>query len=160
MEVLQGKKQDKLWQLDIKGPFWLHGQKYWFPVSVDDYSRYLLVCERLGHESTTDELTELLEKLLRKPKKILTDNGNQFKLRRKRWCKDSGIESFFAHPNYPQNKGKVERTIRNLAEEFVNLLSKFPEWLTNICSYRRWYNEHRFHRDINTQPTNLYPTPI
>ncbi|KXA99928.1 hypothetical protein AKJ41_04650 [candidate division MSBL1 archaeon SCGC-AAA259O05] len=159
-KFFRAKGPDELWQLDIKGPFWLHGQKYWFTVSVDDYSRYLLVCERFDHEPTTDELTGLLEKLPRKPEKILTDNGNQFKLRWKRWCKDCGTEPLFAHPYYPQDKGKVERTIRNLAEEFVNLLSKFPEWLTSIWRYRKWYNEHRFHRGIDTQPTNLYPTPI
>ncbi|KXA96205.1 hypothetical protein AKJ37_05820 [candidate division MSBL1 archaeon SCGC-AAA259I09] len=73
-----------------------------------------------------------MEKLRRKPEKILTDNGNQFKLKWKRWCRDNEIETLFAHPYYPQDKGKVERTIKNVAEEFVKLLNKFPEWLKNI----------------------------
>ncbi|KXA96319.1 hypothetical protein AKJ38_03490 [candidate division MSBL1 archaeon SCGC-AAA259I14] len=126
-KFFRAKESDELWQLDIKGPFWLHGQKYWFPVCVDDYSRYLLICERFDHEPTTKELTELLENLPRKPEKILTDNGNQLKLKWKQWCKDNAIEPLYAHPYYPQDKGKVERTIRNVAEEFVNLLIKFPE---------------------------------
>lgn len=149
-KFFRAKRPDELWQLDVKGPFWLQGRKYWFPVCVDDYSRYLLVCERFDHEPTTDELTTLLENLRRKPEKILTDNGAQFKETWKRWCGDNGIEPLYAHPYYPQDKGKVERTIRNVAEEFVNLLRKFPEWLSKIRVYRRWYNMHRFHRGIDT----------
>jgi len=159
-KFFRAKRPDELWQLDVKGPFWLHGRKYWFPVCVDDYSRYLLICEQFDHEPTTDELTGLLEKLPRKPEKILTDNGGQFREQWKRWCRDNGAEPLFAHPYYPQDKGKVERTIRNVAEEFVNLLRKFPEWLGKIRVYRRWYNRDRFHRGIDTQPAKLYPTLI
>ena len=137
-----------------------HERKCWFPVCVDDYSRYLLLCERLDNEPTTDELTERLRKLPRKPEKILTDNGGQFKETWKRWCRDNGVEPLFAHPYYPQDKGKVERTIRNVAEEFVNLLRKFPEWLDRMREYRVWYNRHRFHRGINTQPARLYTASI
>jgi transposase InsO family protein len=159
-KFFRAKGPDELWQLDMKGPFWLHGRKYWFPVCVDDFSRYLLVCERFDHEPTTDELTGLLEKLPRKPEKILTDNGGQFRETWKRWCRDNGVEPLFAHPYYPQDKGKVERTIRNVAEEFVNLLRKFPEWLGKIQVYRRWYNRNRFHRGINAQPARLYTALI
>lgn len=159
-KFFRAKRPDELWQLDVKGPFLLHGRKYWFPVCVDDYSRYLLVCERFEHEPTTDELTGLLEKLPQKPEKILTDNGGQFRDTWKRWCGDNGIEPLFAHPYYPRDKGKVERTIRNVAEEFVNLLRKFPEWLGKIQVYRRWYNRDRFHRGINTQPARLYTPSI
>lgn len=159
-KFFRAKRPDELWQLDIKGPFWLQGRKLWFPVCVDDFSRYLLICERFDHEPTTDELTGRLEKLRRKPEKILTDNGGQFKETWKRWCRDNGVEPLFAHPYYPQDKGKVERTIRNVAEEFVNLLRKFPEWLSKIREYRRWYNRHRFHRGIDTQPAKLYPALI
>jgi len=159
-KFFRAKKPDELWQLDIKGPVWLRGRKFWFPVCVDDYSRYLLVCERLDHEPTTEELTRLLGRLPRKPEKILTDNGGQFKEQWKRWCAERGIEPLFAHPYYPQDKGKVERTIRNIVEEFLNLLRKFPEWLARISEYRRWYNARRSHRGIGTQPARLYPALI
>lgn len=159
-KFFRAKREDELWQLDIKGPFRVQGQKYYFPVCVDDYSRYILLCKEFDHEPTTEEITRLLEGLRRRPEKILTDNGGQFKEKWVRWCRDNGMEPLFAHPYYPQDKGKVERTIRNVAEEFVNLLKKFPEWLRNIWRYRKWYNEHRFHRGINTQPANLYPASI
>jgi transposase len=159
-KFFRAKRPDELWQLDIKGPFWLHGRKYWFPVCVDDYSRYLLFFEQFDHEPTTDELTGHLERLRRRPKHILTDNGAQFKETWKQRCKNNGVEPLFAHPYYPQDKGKVERTIRNVAEEFINPLKKFPEWLDRPPEYRRWYNRCRFHHGINACPAELYPASI
>jgi transposase InsO family protein len=157
-KFFRAERPDELWQLDIKGPFWLHGRKYWFPVSVDDHSRYLLL-ECLDREPTTDELIELLDKRPRRPKNILTDHGGQFQETWKRWCRGRGIEPLYAHPYYPQDKGKVERTIRNIVEEFINLL-KFPEWFSSREKYRQWYTIHRFHCGINTQPAKLYPALI
>ncbi|MEM3519856.1 MAG: DDE-type integrase/transposase/recombinase [Candidatus Hadarchaeales archaeon] len=159
-KFFRAKHPDELWQLDIKGPFWLHGQRYWFPICVDDYSRYLLLFECLDHEPTTDELTELLDRCSRKPKNILTDRGGQFQETWKRWCRERKIEPLYAHPYYPQDKGKVERTIRNIAEEFINLLRKFPEWFSCREEYRQWYNRHRFHCGINARPAELYPALI
>lgn len=159
-KFFRAKREDELWQLDIKGPFWLRGRCHWFLVCVDDYSRYLLVLERFDHDLTTDEATGCLERLRRKPEKILTDHGGQFKEKWKHWCWRNEIEPLFAHPYYPQDKGKVERTKRNLTEEFVNLLRKFPEWLDRLRDYRRWYNRCRFHRGINTWPMKLYHASI
>ncbi len=96
---------------------------------MDDYSRYLLICEQLDHDPTTIEITNLLEELPRKPENILTDNGVQFKKKWKKWCKKRCIKALFTHTYYPQDKGKVERAIRNVSEEFVNLLKKFSDWL-------------------------------
>jgi transposase InsO family protein len=62
------------------------------------------------------------------PLYFLTDN-NLFKEEWDKWCKANGIEPLYAHPYYPQDKGKIERAIRNFVEEFVYLLKKFPEWL-------------------------------
>jgi hypothetical protein len=91
-----------------------------------------------------------------KPKKILTENGKQFKESWEKFLKRQGIEPLFAHPYYPQDKGKVERTIRNVAEEFVNLLKKFPQWLGGqIKKYKIWYNEERLHRGIGIQPAKI-----
>ena len=159
-KFFRAKREDELWQLDIKGPFSFRGGRCWFLVCVDDYSRYLLLCEPFDRELTTDDITGCLEKLPRKPKKILTDNGAQFRETWERWCRDNGIEPMFAHPRYPQDKGKVERTKRNISEEFVNPMRKFPEWLDRIREYRRWYNGYRFHRGINTQPAKLYTASI
>lgn len=159
-KFFRAKRPDELWQLDVKGPVWLRGRRYWFPVCVDDHSRYLLVFGQLDHEPTTDCLTDLLEKLRRKPEHILTDRGGQFKETWKRWCEENGVEPLYAHPHYPQDKGKVERTIRNVAEEFVSLLKRFPRWFGRNQEYRRWYNRERFHHGIDAQPAKLYPALV
>lgn len=156
-KFFRAREPDELWQIDIKGPYRVHGQKYWFLVCIDDYSRYLLLSEQFSHEPRTDEVTALLDGLERKPRNILSDNGTQFKEQWKDWCRDAGIKPHFAHPYYPQDKGKVERTIRNLSEEFVYQLRRFPHWLKgSIEEYRDWYNHSRFHRGINDIPARLY----
>ena len=157
-KFFRAKKKNELWQLDIKGPFKVGGKKYYFIICIDDYSRYVLLAEQLDHCPTILEICSLLKPLVKKhkPKKILTDN-NPFKEEWDNWCKDNNIESLHAHPYYPQDKGKVERAIRNFAEEFVYLIKKFPEWLDGkIKEYQRWFNRKRFHRGINAIPCELY----
>jgi transposase InsO family protein len=157
-KFFRAKRPNELWQLDLKGPFTLQGQKYWFVICIDDYSRYLLVFAYFAHDPTTQEVFKLLKLLIKKhkPKKILTDNGNQFKETWKELCNEYGLEAIFAHPYYPQDKGKVERSIRNVSEEFIYLLKKFPEWLNKMSEYVRWHNTERYHRGINATPQQLY----
>ncbi len=95
------------------------------------------MAEQFDHYPRTGEITTLLEKLDRNPKSILSDNGSQFREQWKRWCRRNRIKSLFAHPYYPQDKGKIERTIRNLNQEFVYHLRRFPEWLEGrIAEFR------------------------
>jgi hypothetical protein len=158
-KFFRAKKPNELWQLDIKGPFTLQGKKYFFIVCIDDYSRYLLAAVQLDHDPTTNDIRVAMLPLVlkHKPKKILTDNGAQFKEKWKNFCRDNSVEAIFAHPYYPQDKGKVERAIRNVAEEFIYLLTKFPEWLDGVIKeYQEWYNEKRYHRGIHTIPTALF----
>lgn len=157
-KFFRASKPNELWQLDPKGPFTLQGKKYWFVTCIDDYSRYMMFAEQLDHDPTVEEIEKMIEPHIKKyhPEKILTDN-KPFKESWDKWCKNNKIEPLHAHPYYPQDKGKVERAIRNLSEEFVYLLRKFPEWLNGkIRDYKDWYNTKRFHRGINTVPSELY----
>ena len=116
-----------------------------------------MLAEQFDHDLSTAEITGLLERLDRKPEGILTDNGGQFKDSWERWCKDNKITAHFAHPYYPQDKGKVERCIRNLNQEFIYHLRRFPGWLKGkIHEYREWYNRCRYHRGIEGMPAELY----
>lgn len=154
----RAKGPNELWQLDLKGPFKVEGKKYWFLIVIDDYSRYLLLAEQLDYSPSVKEIYSLIKPLIKKhkPKSILTDN-NPFKEEWDNLLKEAGIKSLHAHPYYPQDKGKVERTIRNVAEEFIYLIKKFPEWLEGkIKEYVKWYNTKRFHRGIMTIPVKLY----
>lgn len=155
-KFFRAKAPNVLWQLDLKGPFTLSGKKHWFVVCIDDFSRYLLLAEHINHCPSTKEITDLLDKLPNKPKKLLTDNAKHFAKQWKNWCKANKIEPLFAHPYYPQDKGKVERAIRTISEEFIYLLRKFPNWLSKLKEYIEWHNEKRFHRGVYTVPKELY----
>jgi IS30 family transposase len=147
---------DELWQIDFKGPFTVQGKKYWFLICIDDYSRFIIAAEQVDHELTTAETGTVLEGVGRFPKAILSDHGSQFKEQWKDWCSAHGIEAHFAHPSYPQDKGKVERCIQNLNREFINHLRKFPQWLGRISDYKQWFNNSRFHRGVKAYPADLY----
>ena len=112
----------------------------------------------LTDDLSTAETVAVLERQKRLPKAILSDHGSQFKDQWKSWCSERGIEAHFAHPSYPQDKGKVERCIQNLNREFVNHLRKFPEWLKGkLGDYRDWFNSSRFHRGVKAfPPVTLY----
>ena len=156
-KFFRAKEPDLLWQIDFKGPFTVQGKKYWFLVCIDDYSRFIISAEQFDHELTTVEVTTILEKQQQFPKAILSDNGPQFKEQWKKWCSQHGIEAHFAHPSYPQDKGKIERCIQNLNREFIHPLRKFPEWLKGkLPDYKDWFNTKRFHRGINGYPAQLY----
>ena len=156
-KFFRAKEPDELWQIDFKGPFSVQGKKYWFLVVIDDYSRFLVLAEQFDHDPTTKDVTDLLEQQKRKPKHLLSDHGKQFKEDYKKWCKEHGVEPLYAHPSYPQDKGKVERCIQNLNREFINLLRKFPGWLKgNLPDYREWFNHSRFHRGVKAFPIDLY----
>jgi len=156
-KFFRAKAPDELWQIDFKGPFSVQGKKHWFLVCIDDYSRFLVLAEQFDHEPTTQEVTWLLERQKRLPKVILSDHGSQFRENWKEWCKQHHIEPHFAHPSYPQDKGKVERCIQNLNREFVNHLRKFPGWLKGkIHEYKDWFNRSRFHEGIKAFPAELY----
>ena len=86
----------------------------------------------------------------------MSDNGSQFRKTWERLCKQYGMEPLFAHPYYPQDKGKVERAIRNINQEFIYQLKKFPEWISKLDEYVALFNEIRFHRGINTMPAALF----
>ena len=156
-KFFRAKGPDELWQIDFKGPFSVGGKKYWFLVCIDDFSRFIVCAEQFDHELTTAQTVAVLEKQKRFPKAILSDHGSQFKEQWKNWCSQHGIEAQFAHPSYPQDKGKVERCIQNLNREFINPLRKFPGWLKGqINEYRDWFNNLRFHRGVKAFPAELY----
>jgi IS30 family transposase len=156
-KFFRAKEPDELWQIGFKGPFSVQGKKYWFLVCIDDYSRFIIAAEQFEHELTTAEVTAVLESQKRLPKAILSDHGSQFKEQWKDWCSAHGIEAHFAHPSYPQDKGKVERCIQNLNREFINHLRKFPQWLNGkLDEYKQWFNNSRFHRGVKAYQAELY----
>lgn len=147
-----------LWQLDPKGPYTIKGKKYWWVICIDDYSRFTVFAKQYDHCPSAPEIWNDLKPCVEKfhPKKILTDN-NPFREEWDNLLKKAGVESLHAHPYYPQDKGKVERTIRNFAEEFVYLIKKFPEWLDGkLSEFVDWFNTKRYHQGIKAIPSELW----
>lgn len=160
-KFFRAKEPDELWQIDFRGPFTVQGKKYWFLVCIDDYSRFIVAAEQFDHELTTAETVAVLERQGRLPKAVLSDHGSQFKEQWKDWCRQHGVEAMFAHPSYPQDKGKVERCIQNLNREFINLLRKIPTWLNGqLGEYRDWFNHSRYHRGVKAYPAELYECKV
>lgn len=157
-KFFRAKEPNELWQLDLKGPFTVQGKRYWFLVCIDDYSRYIICAEQFEHMPNVREILAVIQPAIKQfhPGNILTDNS-PFSEGWAELLAEQGIKAVFAHPHYPQDKGKVERCIRNLAEEFVNLLLKFPHWLAGkLQEWVQWYNNRRYHRGIRGYPATLF----
>ena len=157
-KFFRAKYANELWQLDLK-QFKFEGKKYYFLVCIDDYSRFLLLIHQFDHAPKIEEIEKSVEHLIEKyaPKSILTDN-NPFGKEWKIWCQYQNVKAIFAHPYYPQDKGKVERAIRNIAEELINLIIIFHKLFNKneMLDWINWFNEKRFHRGIKDFPDNLY----
>lgn len=157
-KFFRASRPNELWQLDLKGPFTVQGKKWYFLVCIDDYSRYIITAEQFDHCPNIQEILDSTRSFIDEfhPENILTDN-NPFKEGWEELLSKVGVKALFAHPYYPQDKGKVERCIRNLAEEFVNLLLKFPHWLNGkLKQWIEWYNKRRYHRGIKGYPITLF----
>jgi len=157
-KFFRAKYANELWQLDLK-KFKFAGKDYQLLVVIDDYSRFLLKLHVFEHAPNIPEICQSIESLIEKyhPVNILTDN-NPFKDSWEKWCIENGTKALFAHPYYPQDKGKVERTIRSVSEEFVYLLTQFEKWFNDKCfeEYRCWFNDERFHLGVKDYPANLF----
>lgn len=148
-----------LWQIDFKGPCLFGSNRTNLLVIVDDHSSSLITVDNIPNP-TTQKMTETLDLLLlkrkTKPKVFLSDNGPQFKEQFGKWCTEKGIELVNAPPHCPKAKGKVERGIRNLKEEFLRLNQYLENPAEDLKEYIRWYNNDRYHMGINTVPSALY----
>lgn len=151
---------NEMWQIDIKGPFLLNGERVKALIILDDYSRYLLsttLSKSITTETVTQELNHCIETYT-EPNNILSDNGSQFRETFENWCNenDRQIEVIHAPPFYPQCKGKIERCIRNFNEEYILLDKVFENPQMLLEEYREWYNNERYHMGINDCPANIY----
>jgi transposase InsO family protein len=153
-------KPDELWQLDIRGPVLLDGRRVRILVVLDDYSRYLVALRILDHEPSTEELLRILDAVVastgRRPERVLTDNAGQFRVQWDNGCRERGMEAIHCRPRRPQDKGKVERCIRTVNEEYLRLDRRVPNLLEELERFRRWYNRDRFHMGIGGYPSALY----
>lgn len=157
-KFFRAKYPNELWQLDLKR-FKFNGKKYELLVVIDDYSRFIIKLHVFEHSPNITQITEVLKPLIDKfhPENILTDN-NPFGDAWAYWCFQEDVKALFAHPYYPQDKGKVERAIRNISEELVYLFINFSKWFNDKCieNWRCWFNDKRYHRGVKDYPSRLF----
>lgn len=76
-KFFRANSPNELWQIDIKGPFLIDGQRRNALLVLDDYSRFL-VSVQLFKSITTDVVTQTLDhciSMYTRPENILADNG-------------------------------------------------------------------------------------
>jgi len=157
-KFFRAKHPNDLWQIDIKGPFTIDGQRMLALIITDDHSRFRISCTLFTAIETNDVLEDLTRcfSLYGLPKKVLVDHGTQFREMFREWCKDHDIDVLYAPVRYPQAKGKVERDIRNFKEEFLILGNVFDNHSELLDEYVKWSNYDRYHLGINDYPANIY----
>ena len=155
----RAKSPDEVWQIDFKGPCLFGDKRTNLLVIVNDYSSSLITADPIAKptvENMTGNLDSVLSHRKTKPKMFLADNGPQFKEQFKDWCRGKGIKLENTPPPSPEAKGKVERGMRNLKEEFLRLNRYLENPVEDLKEYVRWYNNDRYHMGIGTVPAALY----
>jgi len=158
-KYFRARKPNGLWQIDIKGPFLLDGKRMYALVIVDGHSRFIVYCGLFLSIKKEEVVTALGEAVKRydHPKRLLCDNGPQFKSHDlKCWCKTNKVKYEPAPPYYPETKGKVERTIRNLKEEFLVLDKVFENASFLLMEYIEWFNTVRYSLGVEGIPASFY----
>lgn len=158
-KYFRARKPNGLWQIDIKGPFLLDGKRLYALVIVDDHSRFIIYCGLYISIKKEEVITGLKWAVKRYgyPKRLLCDNGAQFKSNDlKCWCKTHKVHYEPAPPNYPETKGKVERTIRNLKEEYLVLDKVFENVSLLLGEYIEWFNNVRYSLGVEGIPSSFY----
>jgi transposase InsO family protein len=158
-KYFRARKPNGLWQIDIKGPFLLDGKRLYALVIIDDHSRFIIYCG-LYTSIKKEEVVTALEGAVKRygcPKRLLCDNGSQFKSSDlKRWCKINKVKYEPAPPYYPETKGKVERAIRNLKEEYLVLDKVFENVSLLLSEYIEWFNNVRYSLGVEGIPASFY----
>lgn len=128
-------------------------------VIIDDHSRFIVYCG-LYSSIRKEEVIAALEWTVKRygyPKRFLCDNGPQFKSHDlKRWCKTNKVKYEPAPPYYPETKGKVERTIRNLKEEYLVIDRVFENASSLLSEYIEWFNTVRYSLGVEGIPASFY----
>jgi len=160
----QRRTANELWHLDFKGPLTLlNGQKVWFMVVIDDFSRFCLgvhVCESTCADTVITALRADFERY-GKPKEILTDNATAFTSvwqdsvgQFTAYLASVGIEHKLISAYYPESNGKAEAFIKILSTECLKMkeFADPQELETFVAKFVMYYNQYRAHGGVGYKP--------
>jgi hypothetical protein len=139
-----------------------------YPLTIaDDYSRYLLLCQRLSHP-TYEEARPCFEEVFKKyglPEVIRTDNGAPFASvglgglsKLSVWFIKLGIKPERIEPGHPERNGRHERMHRSLKEATAQPpKGDATEQQKAFNEFAQEYNHARPHEALGMKtPASLY----
>lgn len=158
---------NELWHIDLKGPFFLLGQRgrartCHFVALVDDYSRFLLGIRAVPTKEAIWILGLLEEaiELCGVPHELMTDNGTPFVAiarsmlsRFQRSLDELQIRHIRTQIDTPWTNGKVESFWATLQREVLDRqqLADLAAAEAAVTAYAGYYNYHRLHGELDWQ---------
>lgn len=154
------RRPHQLWHLDWLGPIQTSsGEKVYFLVIIDDYSRYLVdlrVCRHADAETAISVLREAFQQHST-PEQIMTDNARCFVSGWEEahhpfeeFLEQEGIQRVPIPSYYPQANGKAEAFIRTFKREALDAFliqgqGEIDQLQQMADTFRGWYNTGRIH---------------
>jgi putative transposase len=139
----EATRPNELWTGDaLHGPV-VAGHKTYLFAFIDDHSRAVMG-HRFGFAEDTVRLAAALRPALASrgvPEGIYVDNGSAFV---DSWllraCASLGIKLIHSTPGRPEGRGKIERFLRTVREQFlVELSTPDTEPITDLGQLNRWF---------------------
>jgi putative transposase len=141
-------KADHIWSMDYQSDQLATGRRFRCLNLIDNHTRECLAIEAgISLPSSTVVATLSKLKLLRGlPKKIIVDNGPEFRSKAvQKWALNNHVELHFIDPGKPMQNGLIESFNGRLRDECLNL-----HWFTDIKDVRQivlaWKNDYNFLR--------------
>ncbi len=138
---------------------------YWVAVVVDHFSRRVMGTTSFTKLPTSEDVCQFLNRVLResqtKPKRIITDQGQQFDCDcYRKWCARGGIRPCYGAVGQHGSIAITERFILTLKSEFLRRILvplTRPGLEHELSLFRNWFNASRPHMGIaGRTPNEVY----
>mgnify|MGYP001602820844 CR=1 FL=1 len=143
-------------QIDVLH-FYVHSQKLYLMVALDDYSRFVVGWAILQNETMEDAIVLLAEASRRygKPEAVLSDRGATFHSWKgvgkfDRFLDEYDIEHKLAAPHHPQTLGKIEALNKAVQKELIDRVEfrNFLDAKAQIAAWVERWNMERTHQGL------------
>jgi transposase InsO family protein len=149
------KHPNDMVQIDILGPFYMRESciRNYMINCIDDCSRK--VVSIWSNRKRSKDVLNVLEEWIRTngiPKKVMHDNGKQFKSKIfKRFLEKNRIKDIAIRNGHPQTQGKIEAYNKIVKNEFLAVedLASIDDGKIRYAMFVKAYNDEREHGGIN-----------
>ena len=147
----------ELVQIDIN-EFYIHKQKVYLVLLLDDYSRFLLNFSLL-EQCNMEQIEKMVQQAIQrygKMERLLSDRGFVFHGWRsinafEKFLEDMDIYHIHTSPYHPQTIGKIEAVNKNIQKELLRQheFSNISQAQEKISDWMWRYNYHRVHQGLD-----------